>query len=193
MKTKHRSEPKIPRFRWWIVLLIILGAVAVLTHKLGKPLPPPLVSLNLVGFKVISANTFAVMSLSNAGPTRVYFDPRDWTAQFQTSEGPITNHGSGFSYASLGTKQHSNEVFYIEIPGDTVNWRAEAGFSYYKRRHLRLEFAAWAVDTGVWNSVFRKPFEAFDPEWVAKQEPSESYGLAATVWLTNLPPTTVAE
>jgi|GEM_PF-2450681 len=116
MTTRHRTEQKIRRFRWWIVLLIILGAVAVLTHWLSKPLPPPLVSLNLVGFKVISTNTFAVISLSNAGPTRVYFDPRGWTARFQTSDGPITNHGGGFSYVSLGTKQHSNEIFYIEIP-----------------------------------------------------------------------------
>jgi hypothetical protein len=49
------------------------------------------------------------------------------------------------------------------------------------------------MDAGVWNSVFLKPFEFFDPEWVAKLEPSEADGSTATAWLTNLPSAKVAE
>jgi hypothetical protein len=60
MTTSDHFERKVRRFRWWIVLLIILIAIAVLTHWRTKPLPPPVVSLNLVGFRVFPTNSYVV-------------------------------------------------------------------------------------------------------------------------------------
>lgn len=172
--------------------VIAVVCVAAGVRWLAKPLPPPVVSLSLAGFKVTPTNAYAVMTLTNLGPTRIYFDPRDWALEFETPNGVATNFGRGFSFLSIGTKQHANEIFYVELPTNVSNWRVEASFHYYKRRHARLEFAAWTMENGLWNyDLIRKPFEAFDPNWVAKLEPSESYGSSITPWLTNLPPAAV--
>lgn len=180
------------RICWlWVFAVVAVFAIAAVTRWLTKPLPPPVVSLSLVGFKVYPTNTYALMSLSNLGPTRIYFDPRDWSAEFQTSRGVITNYGRGFSFASFGTKQYSNEVFHVEVPTNLREWRIEANFSYYKRRHLRFELAERLIDAGLTDSWIWRPFESFDSGWLWKLDPQERYDSVATAWLTNLPPAAV--
>lgn len=177
------------RVRWLgIGALVATICVVLAVHWFTKPLPPPVVSLSLVGFKVYPTNAYAVMVLSNLGPTRIYFDPRDWSAEFQTARGVITNYGRGFSFASFGTKQNSNEVFLVEVPASVREWRLEANFGYYKRRHLRFELAERLVDSGMTDSWIWRPFESFDLEWLWKLDPQGRYDSVATAWLTNLPP-----
>ena len=74
MATGNRDSPKQRRFRWWLIpLLLVPIAVGALIHWLQKPLPPPVVSLSLVGFKVYPTKSYAVMAITNLAQTTIHF------------------------------------------------------------------------------------------------------------------------
>ncbi|MBI1178542.1 hypothetical protein GC207_14000 [bacterium] len=176
------------RLRWWYVPLLFLPiAIGTFIHWLTKPLPPPVVSLSLKGFKVYPTNTYAVMCLSNLGPTIIYFDSRYWEATFISGKAMTTNYGQGFSTIPSLVLQNSNEVFYVEVPKGSKSWRVEAGFSYYRHHHWRFELADWLIRKRVTSQIVWKPLGYFDPEWTRLLEPEELGGSAATGWLTNVP------
>ena len=177
------------KIRWlWVFAVVAVFGIAAVTRWLTKPLPPPVVSLSLVGFKVYPTNTYAVMVLSNLGSTTVYFDSRDWKAEFLHRVYRTTNFGTGFTTLPSPVVQGSNDVFYVEIPADTKRWRVEANFSFYKRHHWRFELGDWLVRHRVSTPLVWWPLDHFDPAWTRSIEPSERPGTVVTPWLTNLPP-----
>lgn len=186
-QSSHRGKI---RGLWVFAVVAVLG-IAALARWLTKPLPPPVMTLSLVGFKVYPTNTYAVMSLSNLSATTVYFDPRGWEAVFLRGGEKLTNFGTGFTTLPSPIHQGSNEVFYVEIPTDTKKWRVEANFSFYKRHHWRFELAHWLDRNRVSSPLVWGPLNHFDPAWTQAIEPSERSGSSATDWLTNLPPAAV--
>lgn len=72
---KKVTRSGFKRFKWWYAPVILVPiVVGALVHWLNKPLPPPVVSLSLVGFKSTPTNTYALMCLSNSVPTEIFFD-----------------------------------------------------------------------------------------------------------------------
>jgi hypothetical protein len=187
MVTGNRDSPKQRRFRWWLIpLLLVPFAAGALILWLRKPLPPPVVSLSLVGFKVNQTNTYAVMSLSNLGPTRIYFDGQSWEAEIETGDGLQTTQGQNFTINTLGTRQHSNVTFAVKMPSNPICWRVTSTDTFDHHRNPRLEIIEWLNRS--WSP---RAFEILKPAITILPMPSGDSGEITTPWLTNLPPAAV--
>ena len=189
MATGNRDSPKQRRFRWWLIpLLLVPIAVGALIHWLRKPLPPPVVSLSLVGFKVNQTNTYAVMSLSNLGPTRIYYDSQSWEAEFKTREGVLTNRGGHMSVIEMSIGMSSNGTFAVKVPSNAMSWRVTYSYTFYHHRNPRMDAFEWLIDSGS-----PRAFEILQSAIRILPMPSPDSVEITTSWLTNLPPTVLAE
>lgn len=179
------------RIRWlWVFAVVAVFAVAAVTRWLTKPLPPPVVSLSLAGFKMTPTNAHAVIALTNQGPTKLYFAVRNWRAEFETPSGMITNWAFPHGSIAAPYTQHEGRTFAIGIPDTTVRWRVVAGYEWFERRKPRVDILEWLVDH--WH-FDRGPTTELLERALSKMlgrlpEEFDLYDFVATPWLTNLPP-----
>ncbi|MBI1178541.1 hypothetical protein GC207_13995 [bacterium] len=184
------------RFRWWYIPLILVPiAVGVFLHWLNKPLQPPVVSLSFVGFKSTSTNTYALMCLSNLGPTRVYDTSRDWRAEIQTEKGLVTNVAPNYgnTVTPYGIKRGASVTFQIEIPRETQKYRFQTYFLWYPKHNAQLRITEVLSDH-IGEGHVSRALESFLGPILGRLPDSESvYDSVATGWLTNLPTSRVAK
>ncbi len=175
------------RIRWlWAFAVVAVLGMAAVTRWLMKPLPPPVVSLSLIGFKAYPTNAYAIMSLSNLGPTKIYYDGQSWEAEFETSDGVLTNRGTHMSVIALSTGMLSNATFAVEVPANATNWRVTSYYTFYQRRNPRLDVFEWLLHSGS-----PRAFEVLQPAIKLLPMPIDDIGQITTPWLTNLPPAAI--
>jgi hypothetical protein len=174
-------------------LLLLPIAAGALIHWLTKPLPPPLVSLSLVGFKVYPTNTYAVMSLSNLGPTKVYFRGNEWRAEFETTEGMVTNRPYFRRSLPYHRRQGEGHTFSVGVPDGVIRWRVVAWHEWVDRHNPRIETIEW-LDDHVDGGRLQDAMEAvLGPVLGDRPEEFDRFDSVSTPWLTNLPPAVPSE
>jgi hypothetical protein len=179
------------KIRWlWVVAVVAVFCITAATRWPSKPLPPPVVSLSLVGFKVFLTNTYAVMTMTNLGPTKVYFRSDTWRAEFETSEGVITNQPYFWKSEAFPRRRGEGGSFNIGVPDGVIRWRVVSSYEWLDRRKPRIEIGEWLnqhlrVDYERTREVLRAVIR---PVVGTLPEEFELHNFVATPWLTNLPP-----
>ena len=175
------------------LLLILLAIVVVLCLAtipyLSKSLPQPKVSLGFQGFTIRGTDAYAVISLKNEGHTRIWPAGRGCLEEeIETKDGWITNSQPPFTTIFLGLSSSSNEIFWVDLPPDTLKWRVTAYYYFYERHNLRIEMFEKVATSRTWSRVPQPFWEGVFWCFGLLPEPSQEYGEISTPLLTNKPP-----
>jgi hypothetical protein len=178
--------------RWlWVVAVVAVFGVTAATRWPSKPLPPPVVSLSLVGFKVVLTNTYAVMAMTNLGPTKTYFRGSEWRAEFETTLGMVANRPCFRRSLPYPRRHGEGHTFSVGVPDGVIRWRVVAWHEWVDRHNPRIEIVECLedhVDEGRLQDVVET---VLGPVLGQRPDKFDLYNFTATPWLTNLPPSTI--
>jgi hypothetical protein len=175
---------------WKLALVVSAGALfAVLANYLFKPLPSPKASLSFQSFAARGTNLFAVIQLKNDGQTMVWPAGRGCLqAEIETKDGWSTNNQPIFTTLFPGLPPLSNEVFWVDLPNGVMTWRVRCFLEYYRRHHVRLEFAERLLTSGYSKRVLPVVLEGVGLGLRLLPEPRPAFTEVSSGLLTNKPP-----
>ena len=110
----------------WMLAVVAVRGVAAWMRWLTKPLPPPVVSLSLAGFKVTPTNAYAVLAMTNLGTLKTCFRGSEWRAEFETSLSMVTNQPYLRRSLPYLRRQGEGHTFSVGVPAGAIRWRVAA-------------------------------------------------------------------
>ncbi len=175
--------------------MLSVVCLAGVTHWLTKPLPPPKVTLSMVGFKVAPTNGYAVMAMTNLGPTKACFRGTEWRAEFETTDGTVTNYPWFRRLPPFPFESEEGRTFSVGVPGEIIRWRVIASYEWLERNNVRINAIEWLdghldLDDGPVQRVLEN---VLGPALGSRPDHFDLYDFVTTPWLTNQPPAKVAE
>ncbi len=192
IKEHHRKRPWM-----WISVLISLCGVVLLIVWLMKPMPSPVVTVDLLGFQQIDNFWYATVAFTNRGQTKVYLDTSGrnsgWRAEYVTKTGRAGSWGRHFTDVLRGIAPGDGEVVNVGVSGEVEKWQVTAPFMYFKRHYSAMEFRQWMLDRNRTGALAQIAYKVAGSAMSQLPVPPTASALYTSGWLTNLPPAKVAE
>ncbi|HAV62192.1 MAG TPA: hypothetical protein DCY13_07480 [Verrucomicrobiales bacterium] len=189
MSAQALDQRRRPILRWlWVFAVLAVVSVAAATRWIRQPLPAPVVALTLNGFRTTSSNSYAIIAMTNLGPTRVYLRGDSWQLEFETEDGRATNRSYFRVSLPYPYEQSEGRDFLVALHAGANRWRVVGWYEWMDHRDPELEAVEW-LERHLKEGALRRAVEwALSPFLDGRPEQFELYGSVATPWFSDLPP-----
>ena len=144
-------------------------------------------------FSTRQTNVFCLLSLTNRGPTRIWWVPADCQVEAKTPDGWITNVFGHFTTTPSSVGSSRKRVFAVYVPANAIEWRITGIYEYDTRHSPRQEFWGWVLDdSDLWHKHSSQfLFDSMMPvDWILRIAPERrsETGQIFSDFFTNKPP-----